>query len=68
MKDGDHWKNNLLFQDYLRRNEAARARYAQAKQAAISSGHGALLSYSAAKEPILLSLLQDVPALHEKDQ
>lgn len=68
VKDGDHWKNNLLFRDYLRRNEAARARYAQAKQAAISSGHATLLSYSAAKEPALSSLLREAASVHKKNQ
>ena len=68
MKNGDHWKNNLLFRDYLCRNEAARARYAQAKQAAMSSGHDTLLPYSAAKEPTLSSLLREAASVHKKNQ
>lgn len=57
LREGEHWKKNLSFVEYLRNTESARIKYAQAKQRAISSGHTQLLSYSAAKEPVLSHLL-----------
>jgi len=55
-RDGAHWMDNLRLRDYLRRDPAARQRYADAKRAALEKG-AHLLAYSAAKQPALSALL-----------
>jgi GrpB-like predicted nucleotidyltransferase (UPF0157 family) len=55
-RGGAHWTNNLRLRDYLRRDPAARERYADAKRAALGNG-AQLLAYSAAKQPALAALL-----------
>lgn len=57
--EGDHWRANLALRDYLRRSSAARARYAEAKRAAIANGATTLLAYSDAKAAIVASLLDE---------
>ncbi len=59
LKGGSHWVNNLALREYLRSNAAARARYAQAKLAAISCGASTLLAYSAAKASAISGLLEE---------
>jgi GrpB-like predicted nucleotidyltransferase (UPF0157 family) len=55
---GEHWGNNLLIRDFLRRHpEAARA-YGERKMAAIRAGHTTLLAYSAAKADFVARLLE----------
>jgi GrpB-like predicted nucleotidyltransferase (UPF0157 family) len=61
-KGGEHWRNNIALRDYLRRSPAARQRYAQAKICALSAGASTLLSYSAAKAPVIATLLEEALA------
>ena len=61
-KGGGHWVNNLALRDYLRANAMARERYAQAKRSALAAGATTLLTYSAAKAPVLDSLLHEALA------
>jgi GrpB-like predicted nucleotidyltransferase (UPF0157 family) len=62
LKGGTHWLSNLALREYLRAHAGAHERYAQAKLAAIEAGATSLLSYSAAKEKFLSSLLQEALA------
>ncbi len=48
-RGGAQWTNNLALRDLLRRDAAARERYAAGKQAALTSAGNRLLAYSAAK-------------------
>ena len=54
---GAHWTNNLGLRDLLRRDAAARTRYAAGKQAALATAGNRLLAYSAAKRPLIEALL-----------
>lgn len=56
-RGGEHWVNNLALRDLLRRDPAARERYAQGKQAALDKGGKRLLAYSDAKNAVLAELL-----------
>jgi GrpB-like predicted nucleotidyltransferase (UPF0157 family) len=53
---GEHWTNNLAFRELLRRDAAARARYAAAKRKALQATNG-LLAYSNAKHGVVTELL-----------
>lgn len=59
---GEHWTNNLALRELLRSDAGARERYSQAKQAALGSGNGRLLAYSAAKAEPLRALLAQANA------
>lgn len=63
---GQHWVSNLALRDYLRADESARARYADAKRAALAQGATTLLTYSAAKAHVLASLMSDAAASQPK--
>jgi GrpB-like predicted nucleotidyltransferase (UPF0157 family) len=52
------WEDNLLLRDYLRRDEAARLRYAEAKREAAQPGTR-LLDYSQRKAPAVAALLTE---------
>jgi GrpB-like predicted nucleotidyltransferase (UPF0157 family) len=52
------WGDNLLLRDYLRRDEAARLRYAEAKREAAQPGTR-LLDYSQRKAPAVAALLTE---------
>jgi GrpB-like predicted nucleotidyltransferase (UPF0157 family) len=52
------WDDNLLLRDYLRRDGAARLRYAEAKRDAAQPGTG-LLDYSQRKAPAVAALLME---------
>jgi GrpB-like predicted nucleotidyltransferase (UPF0157 family) len=54
---GIHWRSNLALREYLRSDPAARARYAAAKQAAMSAGADMLLAYSREKAATIAELL-----------
>ena len=55
---GEHWRNNIMLRDYLRKSAAAREQYAQAKAAALSTAGSTLLSYSIAKAAVVATLLK----------
>ena len=57
VRGGKHWNNNIAIRDLLRRDGAARERYAAAKTAALDVGKGRLLAYSAAKDGAVTELL-----------
>jgi GrpB-like predicted nucleotidyltransferase (UPF0157 family) len=59
LKGGRHWQNNLALRQYLRGSPAARRRYTEAKQVALSSGSKTLVAYSAAKAAAVAALLQE---------
>jgi GrpB-like predicted nucleotidyltransferase (UPF0157 family) len=59
LKGGGHWQNNLSLRQYLRGSPAARRRYTDAKQLALSSGSKTLVAYSAAKAAVVAALLQE---------
>jgi len=59
---GNHWTNNLALRDLLRRDAAARERYAAGKQAALAGAGNRLLAYSAAKQPLIEELLAQAKA------
>lgn len=59
---GEHWRNGLALREYLRASAAARARYAEAKRAAVAAGAVSLLAYSQAKNDIVASLLSQAQA------
>ena len=56
-RGGAHWTANLALRDLLRRDPAARERYAEAKRAALASGRTRLVGYSAAKGAAVAELL-----------
>jgi len=58
-----HWVRNLALRDHLRNSALAREKYAKAKRAALASGKETLLSYSAAKSPIIAALLSEAGVL-----
>ena len=57
-RGGAHWRHNLALREYLRSSPAARQRYTEAKQVALSSGANTLLPYSAAKAAVVAALLR----------
>lgn len=59
---GQHWVSNLALRDYLRANEPARVRYANAKRAALEQGATTLLTYSSAKAEVVASLVSEASA------
>lgn len=59
---GTHWRNNLVLREYLRTSAAARARYASAKLAVVSSGAITLVAYSEAKASVISQLLAEAQA------
>lgn len=52
------WEDNLLFRDFLRRDAKARFRYENAKRRAVEDAP-MLLRYSAAKQHVVASLLDE---------
>jgi len=61
-RGGEHWVSNLALRELLRRDPAARERYAQGKQAALDKGDKRLLAYSEAKNAVLAELLTSARA------
>lgn len=59
--DGAHWKANLAFRDYLRKDPRAAAEYAERKRRAIQCGATMLLAYSDHKAETIAALLQRAP-------
>jgi GrpB-like predicted nucleotidyltransferase (UPF0157 family) len=58
--NGDHWKTNLKFRDYLRQHPEVCRQYEEIKQAALASGARQLLSYSDFKRAFLQSILSKI--------
>jgi GrpB-like predicted nucleotidyltransferase (UPF0157 family) len=56
-RGGAHWANNIALRELLRRDLAARERYAAAKIVALNKGGGRLLAYSAAKQDAIAELI-----------
>jgi GrpB-like predicted nucleotidyltransferase (UPF0157 family) len=56
-RGGTHWTSNLALRDLLRRDAAARERYAAGKREALANAGPRLLAYSAAKQRVLHELL-----------
>jgi GrpB-like predicted nucleotidyltransferase (UPF0157 family) len=57
-EDGELWRANLAFRDYLRAHPDEAAAYAAAKREAFAGGARTLLAYSAAKAAAVDAILQ----------
>jgi GrpB-like predicted nucleotidyltransferase (UPF0157 family) len=57
-ENGEHWRANLAFRDYLRAHPDEAAAYARAKRHAIEGGARTLLAYSAAKAAAVDAILK----------
>ena len=56
-REGQHWKSNLAFRDYLRAYPSVAKRYERVKLKAVQAGVSSLLLYSDAKSAIIKELL-----------
>ena len=61
-EDGELWRANLAFRDYLRAHPDEAAAYGAAKREALAGGARTLLAYSAAKAAALDAILQKARA------
>jgi GrpB-like predicted nucleotidyltransferase (UPF0157 family) len=57
-ENGEQWRANLAFRDYLRAHPDEAAAYAGAKRQAVAGGARTLLAYSAAKAGALEAILK----------
>jgi len=57
-ENGEQWRANLAFRDYLRAHPDEAAAYASAKREAVAGGARTLLAYSAAKAPAVEAILK----------
>jgi len=57
-ENGEQWRANLAFRDYLRARPDEAAAYASAKREAVAGGARTLLAYSAAKAPAVEAILK----------
>jgi GrpB-like predicted nucleotidyltransferase (UPF0157 family) len=58
-KDGEHWRNWILFRDYLRADNRAREAYASFKRMLALQHAGKREAYTAAKSPFIDRMLKD---------
>ncbi|GAB2571820.1 GrpB family protein [Gracilibacillus alcaliphilus] len=56
--NGEHWVNNLLIRDYLKKNPDIAKQYSEKKLKTIQNGHTTLLSYSDEKADYVEDLLK----------
>ena len=56
--EGSHWRNNLLFRDYLRAHPEEAEAYAEHKRRAVGEGSTSLLAYSEGKSKFIGGLLK----------
>ena len=58
--DGEIWRNNVLFRDYLRSHQDIARQYSQIKKNAIDAGVDTLLKYSEIKQDFINKIIANI--------